>query len=102
MRLAELNPAWYHWAHDRGGGAIGVHFDCPVHRGSPQAHRVFVPFRNPIGPAQPEQRRNLWDRTGESFETLTLSPSVDYTRLDNGQAHDASCWHGFIRDGAVS
>jgi hypothetical protein len=33
----------------------------------------------------------LWRRAGETFETLTLSPSVDASR--------AGCWHGFIRNG---
>ncbi len=35
----------------------------------------------------------LWQRTGETFETLTLSPSVDASR--------AGCWHGFITNGEV-
>ena len=33
----------------------------------------------------------LWQRTGETFEDLTLTPSVD--------ASPAGCWHGFVTKG---
>lgn len=35
----------------------------------------------------------LWTRSGETFETLTLAPSVDASR--------AGCWHGFVQNGAI-
>jgi uncharacterized protein DUF6527 len=35
----------------------------------------------------------LWTRTGDTFEMLTLSPSVD--------ASKAGCWHGFVTNGEV-
>lgn len=37
---------------------------------------------------------HLWARSGETFENLTLSPSVD--------ASPAGCWHGFVRNGAIA
>lgn len=98
MRLSELNPTWYHWSGRT--ERIGVSFDCPVHG---TAHRVHVPFANPLDGGEPEKGRNhLWTRSGDTFETLTLSPSVDYTKYDNGTLRDASCWHGFVRDGEVT
>jgi hypothetical protein len=36
----------------------------------------------------------LWQRTGDTFETLSLSPSVDASR--------AGCWHGFLTNGAIT
>jgi hypothetical protein len=36
---------------------------------------------------------HLWTRTGETFETLSLSPSVD--------ASPAGCWHGFVQNGGI-
>lgn len=35
----------------------------------------------------------LWTRTGDTFETLTLSPSVDASR--------SGCWHGFVQGGEI-
>jgi hypothetical protein len=35
----------------------------------------------------------LWRRAGETFETLTLNPSVDASR--------AGCWHGFVTESEV-
>ncbi|HKC40600.1 MAG TPA: DUF6527 family protein [Gemmatimonadales bacterium] len=67
-----------------------------------KGHRCAVPFANPLDGAAPETgRRHLWQRTGETYETLTLQPSVDYTRLDNGEMRDPTCWHGFITNGEV-
>lgn len=100
MRLRELDPRWYGWYLE--GGRIGLTFECPVHRGTPQAHRCAVPFTNPIEGRPETERRHLWHRTGDSFDTLTLSPSVDYTRYDNGELRDPTCWHGFVRNGEVS
>lgn len=97
MRLTELNPEWYGW-HGT-GGRIGVSLDCPACKDN-KAHRVFVPFANPVE-GKPEQRNHLWTRTGETFETLSLSPSVDYTKYDNGTVRDPGCWHGFITNGEV-
>ncbi len=62
-----------------------------------------MPFANPLDGAAPDRgRKHLWQRTGDSFETLTLTPSIDYTRFDNGTLRDPTCWHGFITDGEVT
>ena len=36
----------------------------------------------------------LWTRSGDTFETLSLTPSVDASR--------AGCWHGFVTNGAIA
>lgn len=36
---------------------------------------------------------HLWTRTGTTFEALTLSPSVDFSRGGH--------WHGFLKAGAT-
>jgi hypothetical protein len=36
----------------------------------------------------------LWQRTGETFETLTLTPSVDCSAWGH--------WHGFITNGVCN
>lgn len=96
MKLTDLNPRWSYWSHLP--GRIGVNFDCPVHRN----HRVYVPFANPLDDGLPEVRRHLWTRTGDTFETLSLSPSVDYTKYDNGATRDPTCWHGHVTNGEVT
>lgn len=36
---------------------------------------------------------HLWQRAGDTFGSLSLTPSVDASR--------ASCWHGFVTNGEV-
>src|SRR5574341_1186539 len=100
MRLIELHPIWV------GAGGpdirnadgspvperygVGVSFDCPDGCGE----HCFIPFENPLDggpPIYPERVR--WQRTGESFETLTLMPSI----LRMGGCR----WHGFITNGEI-
>lgn len=98
-KLSELRPHWiglsasqdaigvtFECPHCR-STRIGVFFDEPVRRGE-QAHiRDFgdIPFVSP-GTKQ-------WHREGETFETLTLSPSIDTSSVGH--------WHGFITNGEV-
>jgi hypothetical protein len=101
VRLVDLKPRWVGAGGDGISSAdgqpvprrdgVGVSFDCPC--GCDR--RCFVAFTNPldggsphISPGQP-----TWERTGDTFETLTLSPSL--LRLDG-------CgWHGFVEKGGV-
>lgn len=70
---------------------IGVIFDCPCGNHD-EAHRCYVPFANPIGPG-PYVPEKGWQRTGDSFETLSLTPSI--LRI-------GGCgWHGYITAGEV-
>ncbi len=109
MLLTDLNPNWC----SSGGEGIsrvvdGVHvpvperkriglmYDCPCGCGD----RRYVPFANPIdgGPCVENSKGASWQRTGDDFETLTLSPSIRHVPLNDG---DCS-WHGWIRDGKVT
>lgn len=104
MRLAELQPSWL----GAGGEGItdaegkpvperhgiGIVFDCPCGR-CDEYNRVAVCFENPLDGKPPRQdRRSLWRRQGETFETLTLHPSI---RRVGGCG-----WHGFVTNGEVS
>lgn len=97
MRLTDLNPQWL----DSGGEGvsnaddtpaperhgIAVGFDCPCGNGE----RVCIMLRNPLdgGPALLDGRPS-WERTGDTFETLKLAPSIQ-------RADPNGCrWHGFI------
>ena len=101
MRLVDLEPGWV-----GAGGAgitrngepvperhgVGVTFNCPCGCDSP----CYVPFRNPLdgGPMlEDDPPHPSWQRTGDTFETLTLSPSIYRSR---------GCgWHGYIENGGV-
>lgn len=112
MRLTELDPKW--WA-EPGRRGQGVVFLCPHCRKT----WLCVAFSNPLDGGHPwslsPSPRPLWavlypdtlargqvvvppgthwHRTGDTFDTLTLAPSVD--------ASPAGCWHGFVRAGGVA
>jgi len=103
MRLTDLNPGFV----GHGGPGIltkdrqpipfrhgvGIIFDCPCGCDQP----CYVDFKNPMdgGPTVGE-RGPFWQRTGETFETLSLAPSILRAKAKGGCG-----WHGFIRDGEV-
>lgn len=99
--LTEADPCFYDWSPDRALNphladkpdrkGLGLMFMCPIHEDC----WVGIPFKNAIdggGPHEPE--RASWQRTGETFDVLTLSPSI---RVLGGA--DGCEWHGFIRNG---
>lgn len=105
VRLTELNPHWvtmpnYAFTQAERPFHIGVRFDCP-HCGRPLA-AMFDPPIDPTNvravmavPWMPMPDRPCWKRTtGETFDTLTLSPSIDVSKYGH--------WHGFITNGEVA
>lgn len=107
MRLADLNPRW---SGSSGRSGAGVTFDCPgpccagkpsvisTPEGSEKDYegskeRLYVPFRNPIDGGDPIMGEPRWNRIGETFDTLSLTPSVDASRFGH--------WHGFVREGNI-
>lgn len=101
LRLTDLDPRWFD-VPDAGGAIDGVSFLCPHCR----EVRLAVQF-TPMGADEIHARShrdgdqhtiiplqgNVWQRTGETFNDLTLSPSVD--------ASISGHWHGFIRNGRI-
>ena len=67
----------------RTGVAVGMDCPCGCDVG------LYVPFANPLDGGLPVEPRG-WQRSGDTLETLTLTPSV--LRRECG-------WHGWIRDG---
>ncbi len=115
MRLVELEPRWIIDGAGANGTArhgMGVTFYCPA---CGPEHSLLVWFLNPIdgGPPALPERKPLprWRRTGNTFETLTLAPSIDASmncrcgklRAEcNGRGpNHRACWHGFIINGVV-
>jgi hypothetical protein len=116
VKLTELEPRWYGVPGRRG---LGLTFRCPGCR----KQRLGVPFANPrdgLAPSPQQPGGPLWQRTGDTFETLTLSPSIDASVVRRESFHagpegDAAfaeanrpCtaggqqhWHGFVQGGEV-
>jgi hypothetical protein len=103
MKLTELEPRWvglHRWSsNDR--FYIGVTFLSPLKTGQ----RLAVLFEPPIDPSSLAtkygwgskmiQDAKHWKRvSGETFDSLTLSPSLDFSNSKE--------WHGFITNGEIT
>lgn len=98
MKLTDLNPRWvgiHNWCSDS-VYHIGITFDSPLRTGQ----RLSVLFDPPIdsdrlaakyGWGLPFPDMKHWKRVGDTFDTLTLTPSLDFSA--------AGEWHGFITEG---
>jgi len=102
VRLVDLNPAWLPtggegYSHSEGNSVplrerVGIAFDCPDGCG----RRASIIFRNPIdvGPSIRDDD-HVWTREGDTFETLTLTPSIQRVDCPNR-------WHGHITNGEIT
>jgi hypothetical protein len=88
------------WISDESGRRVGVKFICPTCPAIEGAPTIAVLFANPVdgGPPAPagcslpgDNDGRRWQRTGDTIETITLSPSVDCSRCGH--------WHGFVSHG---
>lgn len=97
MRLTDLDPGWSVTSegHAAGRTGMGITFKCPC--GCPDSY-LGVFFANPTdggAPAPPEiDPKPRWQRTGDTFETLTLTPSIDASKSGH--------WHGHITNGNIT
>ena len=99
MKLTDLNPRWVgtggEGISDMDGNQvpyranIAILFDCPCGCDSD----VCLNISNPLGGAEPLKDGNKWERTGETFETLSLSPS--FLRVSHCK------YHGFVTNGEI-
>lgn len=85
MRLVDYDPQWVSEGNRQG---MGVRFRCPHCETN-----LVIWFSNPLDKGQPpdriRHRAPLWKRTGDTFETLSLVPSI------NAIGH----WHGMVSNG---
>jgi len=105
MKLTDLSPKWIslnNWASEH-PFYVGITFRCPHCPAGERGETGYlgVYFANPVDPANllgqgisfGRLAEHLWQRTGDTFETMTLSPSID--------ASTTGHWHGFITNGEV-
>ena len=109
MKLVDLNPNWVghggegHFRRGEDGELvpiperkrIGLSYDCPCGCGD----RRYVPFTNPIDGLGPLLNSSgaSWQRDGNDFKTLTLSPSIRHVPVEEGDCK----WHGHITNGVI-
>ena len=104
MKLTELDPRWCgaggEYVSDKDGNpfpkrhGIGVIFNLPCGCDAP----CFIPFANPLDGGPPIHTENAqWRRVGDTFETLSLTPSILRAKEKGGCG-----WHGFITAGEVT
>lgn len=98
MRLVDLDP---NWVSTSGRQGMGLRFRCP----HCDTHLV-VWFENPLdnGPSldPAKHRAPLWKRMGDTFETLTLTPSINASERDPETGKVVTYhWHGFIQNGEM-
>lgn len=83
MKLIELNPKY--------GSSDGVQdhiiFDCPKCK----AHKISIPI--------PPATGCVWQKTGDSFENITLSPSIWHNK--GGSCPGICDIHFWIRNGEI-
>jgi hypothetical protein len=100
MRLTDLAPRW---TAQEGRHGQGIVFQCPLHP-DVDGDTVGASFRNPIDGGTPYFEQSGWDRSGDTFETLTLTPSIAAGFCfgwDVGEIQRPG-WHGFITNGEVT
>jgi hypothetical protein len=114
MKLTELEPFFIgeYQTKDSGvsyrqlasvDGAQGILFICPKCGN----HSILCWFKNPRNaPLVPDEafpRPGRWTLTGDTFDVLTLSPSIDLSVIDeNNPKSESRCyWHGFVENGDV-
>ena len=94
--LTDLSPKWIPGPNGRRG--MGILFECPHCVDAKLRVRQQIPvfFAVPLDGGSPDEGHapdRLWERDGDTFETLTLRPSVDASAYGH--------WHGFVRSGRV-
>lgn len=110
--LVDLNPRWVGHLNQ---ALSGVSFECP--EGHERCyHRIpFTPDLYGQPSSGWQANGAVWGRTGDTFETLTLSPSIRRIpqHASREEAIAAGCipehvtesllcaFHGFVRDGKI-
>jgi hypothetical protein len=95
MKLLELEPRWFYL--EEGGPHVGLTFLCPRCRtqrlGVVFHHRSHEAIDDVYIRAHAHGREDfVWTIcSAESFDALTLTPSIDASRRGH--------WHGFITNG---
>lgn len=112
-RLVDCNP---HFVEQGDGIECALYFECPEGHDDCKHVIPFTPAMDGSAPSWHGQNGGaMWQRTGETFETLTLSPSILRRRRHESKAaalasgvieeyftESMTCaLHIFIKNGAI-
>jgi hypothetical protein len=112
MKLTDLEPRWFTFmAHPADGVDIrsGISFLCP-HCMTQRLGVRFEPVIDKAGLMEkfhlllPIDDKPTWHRDGDTFETLTLTPSIDASGFRVNMPEMIAFvghWHGYITKGEV-
>lgn len=116
-RLVDCNPRWMHGRYRADEGPVcGVKFECPEGHAECWHAIPFTPALGGIPVPGWQENGCIWQRTGETFETLTLTPSIRrHPTFVNREAAIADgalsqylndshfcAFHGLITNGAIT
>lgn len=110
MKLVDLDPRWVGAGGEGVSNAdgtpatprhgVGLSFRCPCGTHAPdrafETDRVIILLENPLdglGRFDATLEGHYWTRVGDTFETLTLTPSI--------QRVGGCGWHGFVTAGEI-
>lgn len=116
-RLVDCNPRWRTYDGKDDHASDALHFDCPEgHEGCSHIIPFSPGLDGAVVPAPAWNRGVNWQRTGDTFETLSLSPSI--RRIPRHASREAAiaagcipeyvtdsllcAFHGFITNGAIT
>ena len=94
MKLIDCNPKWG-TANDV---ACYLIFDCPEGHEDCKHAVPFTPALDGTPQVSPQANQAQWDRTGDNFETITLSPSIRRIPIPG---RDDCALHIFIKNGLI-
>ena len=103
-RYSDGPPVTYQELGSNADGAQGLLFICPKCGN----HSVLCWFNNPRNaPKVPDAafpRPGRWTWNGGTFDVLTLTPSVDLSKIDtdNPAGPDRCYWHGNVTNGETT
>jgi hypothetical protein len=102
MKLTDLNPEFVGHGGDEMSDlqgnpiprreGVAISFDCPC-GGVWCGQRPMIFLNPPMDGGATLPGTTTWKRTGDTFETMTLAPSI--------QRMSSCRWHGFITDGEI-
>lgn len=90
-RLVDCNPRFAQMGNS--GQTRYLVFDCPEGREGCNHAIPFTPSIEGAVQTSPQSNGAQWNRTGDTFETLSLTPSI--------RAMGPCFFHGFVTNGAI-
>ena len=114
-KLVDCNPSWVEY-YSAAGQTDAIMFECPEGHEDHEDCKHVIPFTPALDGSPTERYGAQWQRTGDTFETLSLTPSIARRprHASREAAIAAGCiaeyvtesmlcaFHGFITNGEIT